>query len=209
MRIVGGRHRGRRLLAPLGDAVRPTSDRAREALFNILSHGDFAASGIPFADAAVLDAFAGTGALGLEALSRGAAEAVFIERERDALAILRRNIESMGETARTRIVPGDATRPSRGAVACAVAFLDPPYASGLAGPALAALAAAGWLTLNALAVIETASREAVVLPPGFILLDERVYGAARLAFLRREGGRAGAADARVGDHAAVPGRYGP
>ena len=101
MRIVGGRHRGRRLLAPPGDAVRPTSDRAREALFNILSHGHFAESGLPFADAAVLDAFAGTGALGLEALSRGAAEAVFIERDRDALATLRRNIEILGETART------------------------------------------------------------------------------------------------------------
>ncbi|MGH7115711.1 MAG: RsmD family RNA methyltransferase, partial [Stellaceae bacterium] len=97
MRIVGGRHRGRRLSAPPGDAVRPTSDRAREALFNILSHGRFAAGGLPFAGAAVLDAFAGTGALGLEALSRGAAEAIFIERDRDALLVLRRNIETLGE----------------------------------------------------------------------------------------------------------------
>jgi 16S rRNA (guanine966-N2)-methyltransferase len=193
MRIVGGRHRGRRLLAPPGDAVRPTSDRAREALFNILSHGRLAAGGLPFADAAVLDAFAGTGALGLEALSRGAAEAVFIERDRDALTILRRNVETLDETARSRIVPGDATRPPRGAVACAVAFLDPPYASGLAGPALAALAASGWLTADALAVIETAARDAQAPPPGFTLLDERVYGAARLIFLRREGGLRGSA----------------
>jgi 16S rRNA (guanine966-N2)-methyltransferase len=166
--------------------VRPTSDRAREALFNILSHGRLAADGLPFADAAVLDAFAGTGALGLEALSRGAAEAIFIERDRDALAALRANIEALGETARARIIPGDATRPPRGAAVCAVAFLDPPYASGLAGPALAALAQAGWLTADALAVIEAARREAVAPPPGFILLDERAYGAARLIFLRRE-----------------------
>ena len=97
MRIVGGKHRGRRLLAPPGDNVRPTSDRAREALFDILSHGRFAADGIPFAGAAVLDAFAGTGALGLEALSRGAAEAVFFERDPEALAILRRNVASLGD----------------------------------------------------------------------------------------------------------------
>ncbi|HEY3912082.1 MAG TPA: 16S rRNA (guanine(966)-N(2))-methyltransferase RsmD [Stellaceae bacterium] len=186
MRIVGGRHRGRRLSAPPGDAVRPTSDRAREALFNILSHGRLAAGGLPFAGAAVLDAFAGTGAVGLEALSRGAAEAVFIERDRDALSVLRRNIAALGETARTRIVPGDATRPPRGAVACAVAFLDPPYASGLAGPALAALAETGWLTADALAVVEIAARDEPPQQDGFALLDKRVYGAARLLFLRRE-----------------------
>src|SRR6266404_436134 len=97
LRIVGGSHRGRRLVAPSGEAVRPTSDRAREALFNILSHGDFAASGSPFADRPVLDAFAGTGAFGLEALSRGASAAAFIEEGRDALRVLRRNIAVLGE----------------------------------------------------------------------------------------------------------------
>jgi 16S rRNA (guanine966-N2)-methyltransferase len=188
MRIVGGSHRGRRLVAPPGEAVRPTSDRAREALFDILSHGDFAAEGVPFADAAVLDAFAGTGAFGLEALSRGAAEALFIENDREALAALRRNIGILGESTRTQIVSGDATRPPRAPVACAVAFLDPPYRSGLAAPALSALAATGWLTPNALAVIEGAARDPPAVSPGFVLLDERVYGAARLVFLRRAGG---------------------
>ena len=106
--------------------------------------------------------------------------------DREALAALRRNIEALGEIARARIVPGDATRPPRAAAACAVAFLDPPYGSGLAGPALAALAAAGWLTPTALVVIETAARETVAPLPGFTLLDQRVYGAARLVFLRRE-----------------------
>src|SRR5690242_13937691 len=125
MRIVAGRHRGRRLLAPSGEKVRPTSDRAREALFNILSHGQLAAEGIPFVGAAVLDAFAGTGALGLEALSRGAAEALFIEQDREALAILRKNIAALGEGVRTRVIPGDATRPPRAASASAVVFLDP------------------------------------------------------------------------------------
>jgi 16S rRNA (guanine966-N2)-methyltransferase len=185
VRIVGGRHRGRRLVAPPGEAVRPTSDRAREALFDILSHGSFAAAGIPFADEAVLDAFAGTGALGLEALSRGAAEAFLIESDRGALTALRRNIAALGEEEHAHVVPGDATRPPRAAAPCAVALLDPPYRSGLAAPALAALAAAGWLTPDALAVVELAAREAFDPPPGFAILDERRYGAARLVFLRR------------------------
>jgi len=186
LRIVGGVHRGRRLIAPPGEAVRPTSDRAREALFNILSHGNFAASGLPFADKPVLDAFAGTGAFGLEALSRGASAAAFIESEREALAALRRNVAALGEADRAQIIAGDATRPPRAAFACAVAFLDPPYRSGLAAPALSALAAAGWLTPDALVVIEVAAREELPLPAGFSMMDERVYGAARLVFLRRE-----------------------
>ena len=186
MRIVGGSHRGRRLAAPAGDLVRPTSDRAREALFNILSHGEFAAGGLHFADRPVLDAFAGTGACGLEALSRGASEAAFIENGREALAALRRNIAAFGETGRAHIVSGDATRPPRAAFACALVLLDPPYKSGLAAPALAALAAAGWLAPDALAVIEVAAREELPPVAGFTLLDERVYGAARLVFLRRE-----------------------
>ena len=159
LRIVGGVHRGRRLAVPPGDAVRPTSDRAREALFNILSHGDFAAAGLPFADRPVLDAFAGTGAFGLEALSRGASAAAFIENGREALAALRRNTATLDEADRAHIVAGDATRPPRAAFACAVAFLDPPYGSGLAAVALPALAAAGWLAPRALAIVELAAAE--------------------------------------------------
>jgi 16S rRNA (guanine966-N2)-methyltransferase len=185
MRIVAGRHRGRRLLAPPGEKVRPTSDRAREALFNILSHGQLAAGGIPFAGVAVLDAFAGTGALGLEALSRGAAEAAFIEQDREALATLRQNIAALGEDPHSRIVPGDATRPPRASLACELVFLDPPYRSGLAAAALTALDAAGWLAPESLVIIELAAREELTPPIGFSLLDERVYGAARLLFLRR------------------------
>jgi len=186
MRIAAGRHRGRRLLAPPGETVRPTSDRARQALFNILSHGQLAAEGVPFAGAAGLDAFAGTGALGLEALSRGAAEAAFIEQDREALAALRQNIALLGEGGRARIVPGDATRPPRAPLGYAMVFLDPPYRSGLAAAALTALDAAGWLSPDALAVFELAAREHLAPPAGFILVDERIYGAARLLFLRRE-----------------------
>src|SRR5439155_6220201 len=184
MRIVGGGHRGRRLLAPPGDAVRPTSDRAREALFNILSHGSFAGNGIPFAGVAVLDAFAGTGALGLEALSRGAAQAVFFERDPEALAVLRENVGRLGEDARAQIMPCDATRPPRAGVSCTVAFLDPPYRSGLSAAALEAIAAAGWLAPDALTVAEISAREGLASPAGFTLIDKRVYGAARLVFLR-------------------------
>ena len=184
MRIVAGRHRGRRLMAPPGETVRPTSDRAREALFNVLSHGQFAADGMPFAETTVLDAFAGTGALGLEALSRGAAAAVFIEQDREALFALRKNIAGLGEAARSRVIASDATRPPRALSPCVVAFLDPPYRSGLAAPALVALAAAGWFAPAALVVIELAAREKLALPAEFTVLDERVYGAARLVFLR-------------------------
>ncbi len=188
MRIVGGRHRGRRLVAPAGTVVRPTSDRAREALFNILSHGRFAAGGLPFAGRPVVDAFAGTGALGLEALSRGASEAAFIEDDREALAALRRNIAALGEEDRTRIVRGDATRAPRAPWPVAVAFLDPPYGSGLAAPALTALAEGGWLLPEALAVVEVASGEELAAPGGFAIVDARGYGAAKLVFLRRVGG---------------------
>ncbi|MGE0258678.1 MAG: 16S rRNA (guanine(966)-N(2))-methyltransferase RsmD [Alphaproteobacteria bacterium] len=184
LRIVGGAHRGRRLVVPGGEAVRPTSDRAREALFNILSHGDFAAEGLPFADRPVLDAFAGTGAFGLEALSRGASAAAFIENGREALAALRRNVRALGEENRAHIVAGDATRPPRAAFACAVAFLDPPYGSGLPAAALPALAATGWLAPDALVIVELAAAENWLPIYGFTPVDERVYGAARLVFLR-------------------------
>ena len=185
MRVVGGRHRGRRLVAPPGEAVRPTSDRAREALFNILSHGAFAARGVPFAGANVLDAFAGTGALGIEALSRGAARAAFIENDRAARDALRRNLAALDEEDAADIVAGDATRPPRAPYACALALLDPPYRSGLAALALAALDAAGWLAPGAIAVIELAAKEPFAPPARFAMIEARRYGAAQLVFLKR------------------------
>ena len=189
LRIVGGRHRGRRLLVPPGDAVRPTSDRAREALFNILSHGDFAAAGLPFAGKNVVDAFAGTGALGFEALSRGAARVAFIETDRAALAALRRNLAALDEEDAADIVSGDATRPPRAPYPCVLALLDPPYRSGLASAALESLARMGWLAPRSLAVVELAATELFSPPAEFAMIDERRYGAARLVFLRRQGER--------------------
>ena len=186
MRIVGGNYRGRRLAAPSGVSVRPTADRVREALFDILLHGRFADKGPPFADALVLDAFAGTGAFGLEALSRGAAAAFFIERDAAVRAVLRRNVAALGEPARTRIIAGDATRPPPAERACAVAFLDPPYGSGLAPPAVIALAGAGWLAADAFVIVEIGARESMAPPAEFVIRDERVYGSARLVFLGRD-----------------------
>lgn len=177
MRIVGGRHRGRRLTAPPGRLVRPTSDRTREALFNILAHR------LDLEGADVLDAFAGSGAVGLEALSRGAARAFLLERHPAALDVIRRNIAELGEGGHAVVLRADATRPPPARAACRFVFLDPPYDQGLAAPALAALAARGWLAPEALAVVEVRAREAFEPPDGFVIEDERVYGEARLVLL--------------------------
>ncbi len=183
MRIVAGRHRGRILVSPAGDALRPTSDRARESLFNILEHGKLAKGGLsPIRGARIVDAFCGTGALGLEALSRGAVHATFIDVDTASLALARENAGKLGERDSVAFVQADATRPPRGQP-CTIAFLDPPYGEELAAPALAALAAAGWLAPGAIAVAETAGRETLAPPAGFTVVDERRYGKAKLTFL--------------------------
>jgi len=184
MRIVAGKHRGRPLQGPSGDAVRPTSDRARESLFNILEHGKLATGGLsPVRDARVLDAFCGTGALGLEALSRGAAHATFLDLDPAALRIARHNAAMLDEARQATFLQGDATRPPRADAPCGIVFLDPPYASGLAAAALAALAAQGWFAAGGIAVVETSGREEVAPPAGFACVDERRYGKAKLTFL--------------------------
>ena len=157
MRIVGGRHRGWRIAAPPGEAIRPTSDRAREAVFNILAHGGFGAGGASvIADAVVLDVFCGTGAMGLEALSRGAARATFIDNEPQSLVAARANIAALKEQAAARVTAADATRPPprpKDEAPATLAFFDPPYAETLAGAALAAFAEKGWLAPGALCVV--------------------------------------------------------
>ncbi len=183
MRIVAGRHKGRRLTAPEGLAVRPTGDRTREALFNILASGRAAPA---LAGAQVLDAFAGTGALGLEALSRGAARVTFMESRPAALAELKHNVAALGEEARTRVLQADVLRPPpAGDATPAIVVMDPPYGQGFAAPALEALAAAGWIGPETLAVVELMAGESLDPPPGFALQDSRKYGKARLVFLGR------------------------
>ena len=187
MRIVGGSLRGRRLATPPGDAVRPTSDRAREALFNRLIHGVFSGDGTSsVANALVLDAFCGTGALGLEALSRGAARAVFIDNNAPSIACVRQNIAALGVNNRSVVVQADATKPPQATAACTLVFFDAPYAAeDLTAAALTALAASGWLAPGALCVAETAAvGRLLTAPDGFEALDRRSYGAAHFSFLR-------------------------
>lgn len=192
MRIVGGRHRGRRIEAPEGLAVRPTADRTREAMFNILTQGKLpwpkarASAGNPLAEARVLDAFAGTGALGLEAISRGAGHVIFMENQAVAVTACRDNIRILDEQDRCEIVNADVLRPPRAAGLCDVVLMDPPYGLGLAGPALEALHAAGWIAPGTLVVVELLSKEDFAAPAGFVPVDSRKYGKARLEFLRAE-----------------------
>jgi 16S rRNA (guanine966-N2)-methyltransferase len=183
MRIVGGRHRGRVLLAPPGQTTRPTADRVREALFNILLHGQD-----ELRDADVLDAFAGSGALGLEALSRGARHATFLETDGAALSVIRANARKLDLVGQCTVLGLDATRPPAARQPCRFVLMDPPYRSGLAGPALVALHAHGWLAAEAVVVIELAAGEPFASPlDGLAITDERKYGAARLVFLRALG----------------------
>ncbi len=180
MRVIAGRFRGRRLAVPTDGTVRPTGDRVREALFNILAHG---AGGI--AEATVLDAFAGSGALGIEALSRGAAHVTFLDNDPAVLRFLRRNVEGLEATDQINIFRADAGHPPRAPRAHDLVLMDPPYGAGLAAPALAALADQGWLAGDARAVIELAATEPFDPPAPFVIADERTYGAARLVFLER------------------------
>ncbi len=186
MRIVAGQHRGRVLQSPADNAVRPTSDRARESLFNILEHGKLAAGGLsPVRGARVLDCFCGTGALGLEALSRGAVAAAFLDLDPAALRLAQANARTLNELTRAEFITADAQRPPRASAPCTLVFLDPPYGKGLAGPALLALANAGWFGPGAIAVVETAHHEDVGAPAGVAAVDARRYGKAKLTFLKR------------------------
>jgi 16S rRNA (guanine966-N2)-methyltransferase len=185
LKIVGGKHRGRSIAAPEGLSTRPTSNRAREALFNILTHANWREDGTsPLVDAHVLDAFAGSGALGLEALSRGAAKATFFDSDPTAVRLLGENVRKLGEASAAKVVRADATRPPPSREACDLVFLDPPYRSGLAAPALTALAAAGWLKPGAIVTVELANTEDLLPPHRFEALDERRYGAAKIVILR-------------------------
>jgi 16S rRNA (guanine966-N2)-methyltransferase len=183
MRIVGGSLRGRLLAGPVSNAIRPTSDRLRESIFDILAH----AYDDPVAGANVADLFAGAGGLGLEALSRGAARAMFVDDGAQARALLRANIEALGLGGVTRVFRRDATRlglAPPGEV-FSLAFLDPPYGKGLASRALVSLVAGGWLAPSALLVIEEAAGAAVELPEGIVEQESRRYGDTQIIIARR------------------------
>jgi 16S rRNA (guanine966-N2)-methyltransferase len=181
MRIVGGRFKGHGLKGPSSSAIRPSSDRLRETLFNILAH----AYGDPVADAQVIDLFAGTGALGFEALSRGARFALFVDDGAEARAILRANVEALGVGGATRVFRRDARALGRAPAGAAydLAFLDPPYAKNLADPALICLRDNGWLAPGALVVVEEAAGVALT-ATGYESLEARDIGDSRLHILR-------------------------
>lgn len=182
MRIVGGRLKGRALAGPRGPSIRPTADRLREAVFNVLAHAhDDACEG-----ARVLDLFAGTGALGLEALSRGAAFAVMVDEGAEARGIIRANVEALGLGGVTSIFRRDATRlgPVGPNEPFDLVFCDPPYGRDLAPKALASAAAGGWLAPGALVVVEEAADAALSLPADFTELERRAYGDTQFVFAR-------------------------
>jgi 16S rRNA (guanine966-N2)-methyltransferase len=185
MRIVGGHLRGRTLAAPKSQAIRPTADRLREALFNILVH----AYDDPISGARVLDLFAGTGALGLEALSRGAAFALFVDDGAEARALVRENVAALGLGGVTRIFRRDATRlgAAHPIEPFTLAFLDPPYGQGLAEKALVAARTGGWLMPDALVLVEEAAKAAFAAPEGFDELEQRAYDDTALIILRHRG----------------------
>jgi 16S rRNA (guanine966-N2)-methyltransferase len=182
MRVVGGRLRGRAIAAPKSQAIRPTADRLREALFNILTH----AYDYPMRDARVLDLFAGTGALGIEALSRGAIFALFVDDGAEARALLRENVETLSLGGATRVFRRDATKlgPAHPVEPFALAFLDPPYGKGLAPLALTSARDGGWLTPQALVVVEEEKGAGFAAPAGFTELERRAYDNTEFTFLR-------------------------
>ena len=189
IKIIGGKHRGRTIATPEGQTTRPTSNRAREALFNILAHANWAGPNVhggtsPLVEARVLDAFAGSGALGIEALSRGAAHVTFLDSDAAAVTLIGENLRKVGETATAKVIRADATRPPPGREACDLVFHDPPYRSDLATPALTALAEAGWLKPGAVATVELGHAEDLITPARFETIDERRYGAAKIVILR-------------------------
>ena len=184
MRVVGGRLKGRNIVSPSSREIRPTADRLRESVFNILVHG----YGNPVQGARVLDLFAGTGALGIEAISRGAAFALFVDNGAEARALLRNNVEALGLGGVTKVFRRDATNlgPAHPLEPFALVFLDPPYAKGLAEKALASLRDGGWLTPAALLVVEEAKAAAFAAPDGFEELERRMYDDTEFVLLRND-----------------------
>ena len=185
MRVVGGRLRGRTLVSPSSRDIRPTADRLRESVFNILIH----AYGDPITGARVLDLFAGTGALGIEAISRGAGFALFVDNGTEARALLRNNVEALALGGVSKVFRRDATNlgPAHPVEPFSLAFLDPPYGKGLAEKALLSLRDGGWLTPGALIVVEEATEASFAAPAGFEELERRAYDDTEFVLLRGVG----------------------
>ena len=182
MRIIGGAWRGRSLTGPVGSGTRPTTDRARQALFDMIAHASWAQD-VPLEDAVVLDAFAGTGAVGLEALSRGARHATFMENDRATIRTLTANIERCDAGERARVLVCDVLRPPRSPLAADYVFLDPPYGGDVVVRAAVALRRAGWVSERSVVITETSRGDAVSI--GGVLVDDRIHGLAQFRIYRR------------------------
>ena len=185
MRITGGRFRGRPLVAPADARVRPTSDKVRQAIFNILAHNDFGI-GFGLEGARVADLFAGTGALGIEAISHAASFCLFVDDSAESRALIRRNVEALALTGVTKIWRRDATHlgpmPAGSGGPFDLVFLDPPYRKGQSLTAIRSLVEGGWLSKHVLLVVETATDEPLPSPSSFALVNERSYGDTRVTF---------------------------
>jgi 16S rRNA (guanine966-N2)-methyltransferase len=188
MRIIAGKHKGRRieLGKDASGVVRPTSDFARQAIFNILTHGAHGQNGHTFIDKHVLDIFCGTGAFGLEALSRGATSVTFIDQSREALGNARRNVDLIRETDNAEFVLADAKHLPKARKSYSLAFLDPPYFSNLIPATIKSLHAGGWLAEDAVIVAEHDVKETLALPEGFHSVDTRRYGRAVVEIIIQE-----------------------
>jgi 16S rRNA (guanine966-N2)-methyltransferase len=182
MRIIAGRFKGTALATPRSDATRPTSDRLRETIFNILAHG----IGLDLDGVRVLDLFAGTGALGFEAISRGARHATFVDEAVEPRGLIRRNMETMGLNGVAKILRRDATKlgPAGTIEPFDLIFADPPYDKGLGELALASAKAGGWLAPGAICVLEERANAVIALPDGFEILDQRSAGDSQVLFLK-------------------------
>ena len=184
MRIVGGRNKGQSLAGPKGDNTRPTSDRVRESIFNILAHG---IEGFTLEGARVMDLFAGTGALGFESLSRGARFCQFVDESVDARGVIRRNADHLGVIGQCKIWRRDATKlgPCAPQTPFDLIFADPPYSRGLGEKALSSVVEGEWLSPGGIVVLEEAEKASVGEVPGLTLLDQRIYSDTQVRFYRR------------------------
>lgn len=183
-KIIAGKHRGRNIETLPGKEIRPTTGMTREAVFNILMHGQFGGENSPLVGKRVVDLFCGTGALGFEALSRGAAHVSFIDQNPKALDLARKTATAFGESKNTVFIRSDSTHVPKAHLACSLAFVDPPYEKGMAEKGLDSLVHGHWLEDGAIIVVEQAKKETLKLPTCIVLLDERVYGITRISILK-------------------------
>lgn len=184
MRIIAGKHRGRRIMSLESKTVRPTTGKAREAIFSILTSGNFLHDGISILeDATVIDICCGTGAVGLEALSRGAGKVIFIDSDPTAIDLVKYNLKAFGEDDHAKTLRSDATMLPMAQQRCQVAFVDPPYEKGLAMPILKSLSTRGWLEKGAVIICEMSRREDITLPEGYTELSQRQYGRTKVLIL--------------------------